>query len=79
MILHGNSEADKQNESGREKPDKEGKTEIDLEQGGSSKSKNPEKINLKESGLFRRFAQILPNGLAILDDKAEALFVNDDL
>lgn len=36
------------------------------------------KLNLKSNRLFRRFAQMLPTGLAILDKEAEALFVNDN-
>lgn len=71
MILHGNREADRQNKRGHEKPDKEGKTEIDIEEKSPANNNEPGKINLKDSGLFRRFAQILPNGLAILDSKAE--------
>ncbi|KAF2652355.1 two component histidine kinase 1 [Lophiostoma macrostomum CBS 122681] len=31
----------------------------------------------KQTQLFRRFADLLPNGLAILDSRAEAVFVND--
>jgi PAS domain S-box-containing protein len=31
----------------------------------------------KQTQLFRQFADLLPNGLAILDDRAEAVFVND--
>lgn len=31
----------------------------------------------KQTELFQRFAELLPNGLAILDSDAEAVFVND--
>ncbi|KAF2107500.1 putative histidine kinase HHK12p [Lophiotrema nucula] len=31
----------------------------------------------KQTQLFRKFAELLPNGLAILDQEAEAVFVND--
>lgn len=35
-------------------------------------------LDLKESKLFRNFADMLPTGLAILDKQAQALFVNDE-
>ncbi|KAI3396509.1 hypothetical protein diail_12129 [Diaporthe ilicicola] len=34
-------------------------------------------IDLKQSQLFQRFAELLPTGLAILNHDAEAVFVND--
>ncbi|POS73398.1 hypothetical protein DHEL01_v208212 [Diaporthe helianthi] len=35
------------------------------------------RIDLKQSQLFQRFAELLPTGLAILNHNAEAVFVND--
>ncbi|KAF2004483.1 two component histidine kinase 1 [Amniculicola lignicola CBS 123094] len=35
-------------------------------------------MNHKQTQLFQRFAELLPNGLAILDSAAEAIFVNDN-
>ncbi|KAF2811370.1 uncharacterized protein BDZ99DRAFT_461454 [Mytilinidion resinicola] len=34
-------------------------------------------VDEKQTQLFQRFAELLPNGLAILDSEAEAVFVND--
>jgi PAS domain S-box-containing protein len=34
-------------------------------------------VDDKQLQLFQRFAELLPNGLAILDSEAEAVFVND--
>ncbi|PSN59849.1 two component histidine kinase 1 [Corynespora cassiicola Philippines] len=34
-------------------------------------------VDDKQTQLFQRFAELLPNGLAILDSDAEAVFVND--
>ncbi|KAF2253673.1 putative histidine kinase HHK12p [Trematosphaeria pertusa] len=36
-----------------------------------------EQADSKQTQLFQRFAELLPNGLAILDKEAEAVFVND--
>lgn len=36
-----------------------------------------QQVDSKQTQLFQRFAELLPNGLAILDKKAEAIFVND--
>ncbi|KAF2738583.1 two component histidine kinase 1 [Polyplosphaeria fusca] len=36
-----------------------------------------EQADSKQTQLFRKFAELLPNGLAILDSDAEAVFVND--
>jgi len=37
-----------------------------------------EKLDLKHNKLFRKFAQMQPTGLALLDQEATALFVNDN-
>ena len=37
-----------------------------------------EKLDLKHNKLFRKFAQMQPTGLALLDKEATALFVNDN-
>lgn len=39
--------------------------------------KHEEQVDTKQTQLFQRFAELLPNGLAILDSDAEAVFVND--
>ena len=36
-----------------------------------------EQVDSMQTQLFQRFAELLPNGLAILDSEAEAIFVND--
>jgi signal transduction histidine kinase len=36
-----------------------------------------EQVDSVQTSLFQRFAELLPNGLAILDKDAEAIFVND--
>ena len=36
-----------------------------------------EQVDSKQTQLFAKFAELLPNGLAILDQEAEAIFVND--
>jgi PAS domain S-box-containing protein len=36
-----------------------------------------EQVDSVQTHLFQRFAELLPNGLAILDSEAEAIFVND--
>ncbi|KAF2235026.1 putative histidine kinase HHK12p [Viridothelium virens] len=57
--------------------------------GGGAKELKPNKLSdestgssrngrdAKQTELFQKFAEILPNGLAILDSEAEAVFVND--
>ncbi|KAH6622229.1 putative histidine kinase HHK12p [Boeremia exigua] len=40
-------------------------------------SKSGEKVDAMQTQLFQRFAELLPNGLAILDKELEAIFVND--
>ncbi|KAF2012779.1 two component histidine kinase 1 [Aaosphaeria arxii CBS 175.79] len=37
-----------------------------------------EQVDAKQTQLFQQFAELLPNGLAILDSDAEAVFVNDN-
>lgn len=41
------------------------------------KGQKEEQVDSAQTQLFQRFAELLPNGLAILDSKAEAVFVND--
>lgn len=36
-----------------------------------------DQVDSMQTQLFQRFAELLPNGLAILDSEAEAIFVND--
>ena len=73
------------------KPKEEGDSgeegEEDWEQGthaNEKPSKRPivmldgEKLDLKHNKLFRKFAQMQPTGLALLDKEATALFVNDN-
>ena len=43
-------------------------------QGGNS---NNGQVDAMQTQLFQRFAELLPNGLAILDKELEAIFVND--
>src|SRR5262249_611012 len=43
----------------------------------SSSQSSQEKADSKQTQLFSKFAELLPNGLAILDKEAEAVFVND--
>ncbi|KAF2795312.1 putative histidine kinase HHK12p [Melanomma pulvis-pyrius CBS 109.77] len=38
---------------------------------------SPAQVDSKQTQLFQRFAELVPNGLAILDSDAEAVFVND--
>ncbi|KAH7087792.1 hypothetical protein FB567DRAFT_442916 [Paraphoma chrysanthemicola] len=42
-----------------------------------SKKLGTEQVDSMQTQLFQRFAELLPNGLAILDSEAEAIFVND--
>jgi len=39
--------------------------------------RNQPQVDTMQTQLFQRFAELLPNGLAILDKEAEAIFVND--
>ncbi|KAF2199275.1 two component histidine kinase 1 [Delitschia confertaspora ATCC 74209] len=39
--------------------------------------KDGRQVDYKQTELFQQFAELLPNGLAILDSNAEAVFVND--
>ncbi|KAJ8109959.1 hypothetical protein OPT61_g7069 [Boeremia exigua] len=39
--------------------------------------KENQKVDAMQTQLFQRFAELLPNGLAILDKELEAIFVND--
>ncbi len=39
--------------------------------------KDGHKVDAMQTQLFQRFAELLPNGLAILDKELEAIFVND--
>ncbi|KAF2490623.1 hypothetical protein BU16DRAFT_566632 [Lophium mytilinum] len=45
--------------------------------GSQQTRKEDHQVDEKQTQLFRRFAELLPNGLAILDSEAEAVFVND--
>jgi PAS domain S-box-containing protein len=40
--------------------------------------KGRQAVDVKQTQLFQRFAELLPNGLAILDAGCEAIFVNDN-
>jgi PAS domain-containing protein len=42
-----------------------------------SANDNEHQVDAKQTQLFQRFAELVPNGLAILDSDAEAVFVND--
>ncbi|KAF2868319.1 hypothetical protein BDV95DRAFT_621371 [Massariosphaeria phaeospora] len=42
-----------------------------------SRSEHEDQVDSMQTKLFQRFAELLPNGLAILDSEAEAVFVND--
>jgi len=83
----------KQKDEGKDpnKPEDDGDSgaegEEDWEQGthvNEKPSKRPivmldgEKLDLKHNKLFRKFAQMQPTGLALLDQEATALFVNDN-
>jgi PAS domain-containing protein/NTP pyrophosphatase (non-canonical NTP hydrolase) len=43
----------------------------------TSRESGTEQVDSMQTQLFQRFAELLPNGLAILDSEAEAIFVND--
>jgi hypothetical protein len=43
----------------------------------NGEQKNTERADSMSTNMFQRFAELLPNGLAILDKDAEAIFVND--
>ncbi|EDU40549.1 Two component histidine kinase 1 [Pyrenophora tritici-repentis] len=43
----------------------------------SGKHAKTEQADSMQTNMFQRFAELLPNGLAILDKDAEAIFVND--
>jgi NTP pyrophosphatase (non-canonical NTP hydrolase) len=43
----------------------------------TSRPSGTEQVDSMQTQLFQRFAELLPNGLAILDSEAEAIFVND--
>jgi PAS domain-containing protein len=58
----------------RQKPGRQVKAEETQQQGSHSKT---EQADSMQTSLFQRFAELLPNGLAILDKDAEAIFVND--
>ncbi|KAI9684324.1 MAG: hypothetical protein M1820_010895 [Bogoriella megaspora] len=47
----------------------------DIPQQQKTTKSNPK--DAKQNELFQKFAELLPNGLAILDSEAEAIFVND--
>lgn len=61
-----------------EKDDPSNKTAVNMPVASDDNSDDSVNVSLKENRWFRRFAQMLPTGLAILDQKAEALFVNDN-
>ncbi|KAF2181684.1 putative histidine kinase HHK12p [Zopfia rhizophila CBS 207.26] len=42
-----------------------------------NKKDDEKQVDAKQTQLFQKFAELLPNGLAILDSDAEAVFVND--
>ena len=42
-----------------------------------SANDSEQQVDAKQTQLFQRFAELVPNGLAILDSDAEAVFVND--
>jgi NTP pyrophosphatase (non-canonical NTP hydrolase) len=43
----------------------------------TSREPGTNQVDHMQTQLFQRFAELLPNGLAILDSEAEAIFVND--
>ncbi|KAF2026636.1 putative histidine kinase HHK12p [Setomelanomma holmii] len=43
----------------------------------TSRKVGTQQVDSMQTKLFQRFAELLPNGLAILDSEAEAIFVND--
>jgi PAS domain S-box-containing protein len=58
----------------RQKPGRQVKREETQQKGEHSKTQQADSM---QTSLFQRFAELLPNGLAILDQDAEAIFVND--
>lgn len=53
---------------------KSGGKKQDDKKNGSNEGRQPDAM---QTQLFQRFAELLPNGLAILDKELEAIFVND--
>ncbi|KAH8633058.1 putative histidine kinase HHK12p [Alternaria alternata] len=68
MPIEGIDELSRQH-PGRQVKDKESQQQ--------SKHKSTEQADSMSTSMFQRFAELLPNGLAILDKDAEAIFVND--
>lgn len=62
-------------ELSRQKPGRKLK-DNESQQKGKHNSKT-EQADSMQTNMFQRFAELLPNGLAILDQDAEAIFVND--
>jgi PAS domain-containing protein len=58
----------------RKKPGQQTKSEGSQQ---PSANDNERQVDSKQTQLFQRFAELVPNGLAILDSDAEAVFVND--
>ncbi|KAH6866645.1 two component histidine kinase 1 [Alternaria rosae] len=69
MPIEGIDELSRQN-PGRKVKDNES------QQKGKHNSKTKQADSM-QTNMFQRFAELLPNGLAILDQDAEAIFVND--
>jgi signal transduction histidine kinase/DNA-binding response OmpR family regulator len=61
-------------ELSRQKPGRQVK---DRQSQQKNKDKGSEQSDSMQINMFQRFAELLPNGLAILDKDAEAIFVND--
>lgn len=58
----------------RQNPGRQIKAQETQQEGDHSKTEQADSV---QTSLFQRFAELLPNGLAILDKNAEAIFVND--
>jgi PAS domain-containing protein/NTP pyrophosphatase (non-canonical NTP hydrolase) len=58
----------------RQKPGRQIKDQVPEH---TSRHKDAERADSMQTTMFQRFAELLPNGLAILDKDAEAIFVND--
>ncbi|KAF1942080.1 two component histidine kinase 1 [Clathrospora elynae] len=58
----------------RKKSGRQVKAQQTQQKGDPSKTQQADAM---QTSLFQRFAELLPNGLAILDEEAEAIFVND--
>ncbi|KAH7386991.1 hypothetical protein DE146DRAFT_680816 [Phaeosphaeria sp. MPI-PUGE-AT-0046c] len=56
---------------------KHGRQVKDTQTQQKAKTTGTEQVDYMQTQLFQRFAELLPNGLAILDSEAEAIFVND--